>query len=403
MNTSPTVNEAFAQRLLDRCPNLLYVYDIGSQSNVYSNREIAVTLGYTPDEILAMGSQLFVSLLHPEDLPQIVANIERIMAAEDGETIAIEYRMRHKNGAWRWLVSRDTVFARDADGKVTQYCGIVDDITEKRNALAWAQRALAMNPMLVYVYDVTTQQNVYANGQLGTILGYTAEELVAFGPTLLAKLMHPDDLEAINASQNQVMQASDEEIIPVAYRMRHKNGAWVWLQDHVRVFLRAADGTVQQYLGAVQDITQQQHETEERTALQEQVIAAQQLALRDLSTPVIPVSDDVLVMPLIGSIDSLRAEMVMDTLLTGVVQSRATTVILDITGVPVVDTQVAGALLRVAQSVKLLGAQVVLTGIRPEVAQTLVTLGVDLRGIITRSTLQSGIAYALPKGSKGDS
>ncbi len=69
--------------------------------------------------------------------------------------------------------------------------------------------------------------------------------------------------------------------------------------------------------------------------------------------------------------------------------------ILDITGVPVVDTQVANALLHAAQAVQLLGAAVILTGIRPEVAQTLVGMGVDLRGMITRSTLQSGIAYAL--------
>ena len=87
----------------------------------------------------------------------------------------------------------------------------------------------------------------------------------------------------------------------------------------------------------------------------------------------------------------------IDSLLEGVASSRAQTAILDITGVPVVDTQVANALVRAAQSVKLLGAQVVLSGIRPEVAQTLVGLGVDLSGIVTSSTLQSGIAHAIAK------
>jgi anti-anti-sigma regulatory factor len=85
----------------------------------------------------------------------------------------------------------------------------------------------------------------------------------------------------------------------------------------------------------------------------------------------------------------------METLLDGVAQQRARLVILDITGVTVVDSQVAQALIRAAQAVKLLGARVMLTGIQPQIAQTLVHLGVDLSGIQTRSSLQAGIATAL--------
>jgi rsbT co-antagonist protein RsbR len=127
---------------------------------------------------------------------------------------------------------------------------------------------------------------------------------------------------------------------------------------------------------------------------QEEMIRAQQAVLAELSTPLIPISEHVMVMPLIGGVDSRRAQQVLETLLSGVATSHAQIAILDITGVPVVDTQVADALVRAAQAVKLLGAQVVLTGIRPEVAQTLVGLGADLVSIVTRSSLQSGIAYA---------
>jgi rsbT co-antagonist protein RsbR len=126
----------------------------------------------------------------------------------------------------------------------------------------------------------------------------------------------------------------------------------------------------------------------------EETIQAQNAVLAELSTPLIPISDQIVAMPLIGSVDSRRAQQVIETLLQGIAASGAQVAILDITGVPVVDTQVADALIRAAQAVKLLGAQVVLTGIRPEVAQTLVGLGTDLRGIVTRSSLQSGIAYA---------
>jgi len=132
-----------------------------------------------------------------------------------------------------------------------------------------------------------------------------------------------------------------------------------------------------------------------RREMEEQVLAAQREALRELSTPLIPITDDVVIMPLIGTIDSGRAQLVMETLLNGVAQQQARLVILDITGVPVVDSQVAQALIRAAQAVKLLGARVMLTGIQPQIAQTLVHLGVDLSGIQTQSSLQAGITAAL--------
>jgi DNA-binding LacI/PurR family transcriptional regulator/anti-anti-sigma regulatory factor/putative methionine-R-sulfoxide reductase with GAF domain len=116
-----------------------------------------------------------------------------------------------------------------------------------------------------------------------------------------------------------------------------------------------------------------------------------------LSTPVVPLMHGVILLPLVGNIDSGRSQQVMEHLLAGVQEYRAQVAIVDITGVPVVDTGVANSLLHAARAVGLLGAAVVLVGIRPEVAQTMVTLGVDLAGVATHSNLQSGIAYALWK------
>jgi anti-anti-sigma factor len=129
--------------------------------------------------------------------------------------------------------------------------------------------------------------------------------------------------------------------------------------------------------------------------LQQQVIDAQRDALRELSTPLIPISDEVVIMPLIGTIDSNRAQQIMAVLLEGVARHQANLVILDITGVAVVDTPVAQAIINAAQAVKLLGAQVMLTGIQPQMAQTLVQIGLDLSGISTQGSLQAGIALAL--------
>ncbi|MGK4003663.1 PAS domain-containing protein [Sorangium sp. So ce1036] len=140
------------------------------------------------------------------------------------------------------------------------------------------------------------------------------------------------------------------------------------------------------------------HEAErERLALQEQVIQAQQATLRELSTPLVPLAEGVVAMPLIGTFDRTRAQQAMEKLLDGIVQHQLHTVIVDVTGVRDVDAESADALLRIARAARLLGARLLLTGINPDTAQSLVDLGVDLGGIATHSTLQSGIAHVLAR------
>jgi len=147
----------------------------------------------------------------------------------------------------------------------------------------------------------------------------------------------------------------------------------------------------------VDDVTAQAHaETALRQALaQEATISAQRATLAALSTPLIPVHDQIVVLPLIGALDTQRANQVQAALLAGIAAQRAQVAIVDITGVPVMDTLVARALVLAAQSVRLLGASVILTGMRPEIAQTLVGLGAELAGMVTCSTLQQGIQIAL--------
>ncbi|MGK3984604.1 PAS domain-containing protein [Sorangium sp. So ce136] len=143
------------------------------------------------------------------------------------------------------------------------------------------------------------------------------------------------------------------------------------------------------------DLTPLYDAEHERLALQQQVIQAQQDALRELSTPLVPLAEGIVAMPLIGTLDRSRAQQAMEKLLDGIVQHQFHTAILDVTGVKDVDAESADALLRIARAARLLGAQLVLTGIGPDTAQTLVDLDVDLSGITTRSTLQGGIAHAL--------
>ncbi len=132
-----------------------------------------------------------------------------------------------------------------------------------------------------------------------------------------------------------------------------------------------------------------------RYGLQEEALVAQAAALAELSTPLIPISSDTVVLPLIGSVDAARVDRVLETLLAGITTSRAKVAIVDVTGVTRIDAAAAASLGQVAMAARLLGAAVVLTGIGPTTARALVEIDVDLSGVVLRGTLESGIDYAL--------
>lgn len=127
----------------------------------------------------------------------------------------------------------------------------------------------------------------------------------------------------------------------------------------------------------------------------EEVINRQGQELLELSTPVVRLWDGVVAVPLVGTLDSSRAQVVMETLLQAIVDQQATVAILDITGVPTVDTLVAQHLLKTATATRLMGADCILSGIRPQTAQTVVELGIDLADITTRATLADALEAAI--------
>ena len=127
----------------------------------------------------------------------------------------------------------------------------------------------------------------------------------------------------------------------------------------------------------------------------EDIIKRQQEELLELSTPVIKLWDGVLAVPMIGVLDSSRTQMVMEALLQRIVETGSELAIIDITGVPTVDTLVAQHLLKTVTAIRLMGADCIISGIRPQIAQTIVHLGIDLQGISTKATLADALALAL--------
>jgi anti-anti-sigma factor len=171
-------------------------------------------------------------------------------------------------------------------------------------------------------------------------------------------------------------------------------------REHELEGLRGSlENTVAERTTSLQQALRDVEQREARLAAALDELSASQVAVRELSAPVIPVLPGVVIAPLIGSLDSSRASLLADNVLGMVEREHARQVIFDITGVPLVDTQVAQVLLQTAAAVRLLGAQPLLVGIRPEVAQTIISLGLDFAAIATYPNLQEAVEALLPRRS----
>lgn len=165
--------------------------------------------------------------------------------------------------------------------------------------------------------------------------------------------------------------------------------------DQMATTIEQRTADLQAQFGAAEAARHEAEAARAKVAEQLATIEAQRSAIQEMSVPILPVAEGVLVLPMVGALDSARIAQAQARALHAVETMRAAFLIVDITGVPVVDTQVARGLLELVQATGLLGARVLLVGIRPEVAQTVVGLGIDLGAIVTRATLQQGVGYTI--------
>jgi PAS domain S-box-containing protein len=214
------------------------------------------------------------------------------------------------------------------------------------------------------------------------IKGWRANEIlgkhfsVFYPPEALEKNFPEEELKAA---------ARDGRFEDENWRVR-KDGSRFWANVVVTA-LRDKEGNLRGFGKVTRDLTERKR-TEER-------IQQQSREIMELSTPVMQVWQGVVAAPLIGSLDSQRTQQFMERLLTRIVETNSPVALVDIMGVPTIDTQTAQHLIDTVSAVRLLGAQVVLTGVRPAIAQTLVHLGINLSDIITRSSLAAGLQVAL--------
>jgi len=348
--------------------------------------------GQSAEEIQGVG---WLDAVHPDDRAHAIEAWQGAVAARS--LYRVEYRIRRRDGVYHDFLVLGAPWILE-DGSIQNWVGCCVDIFEQRQT----ERALRVGEerfrtitmrLPIAVFEANAEgQNTFTNEHWSAITGLSREEGTGHGWT---RIVHPEDVASTQAAWSEMVRAQEQKR-PMEFRFCGPNGAIRWVAVKA-VPLKNAEGVVERYLGTVNDITDRKRTEDLIREIMEQkeVIETQRQRLVNVSTPLIPISDHILTMPLVGALDPARAEQVLTTLLEGVSRTGAAVAILDITGVAVVDTQVASALLRAAQAVRLLGAEVILSGIRAEVAQTLVGLSADLASIITTSNLKTAINRAM--------
>ncbi|HEV2707664.1 MAG TPA: PAS domain S-box protein [Pyrinomonadaceae bacterium] len=344
--------------------------------------------GYTPAEVIGRNISIIIPPDRTGELKEILARIAR------GERVAHIETVRVRKDGTRLNMSVTISPVTSDDGRIIAASAIARDVSGYRRAEAALReseeryRSLLENANdIIYSHDL---QGYYLSINRAGVeaTGYTREEVL--GGMNIAQVVAPEHLALARRMTEQKLH----DPTPTVYEIDiiSKDRRRLTLEVSTRISMR--DGKPVSVEGIARDVTERKRAEEERARLREEVISAQESLLAELSTPLIPLRDRIVVMPLVGAMNPQRAEQMLSTLLRGVRDMAARVAIIDITGVRTIDAQVANTLYNAAQAVRLLGAEVVITGIRARVAQTLVSLGVDLSGIRTGRDLQSGIEHA---------
>ncbi len=298
--------------------------------------------------------------------------------------------------AQRWIET-NKVPLRDANGQVIGVLGTYEDITERvesetalRQSESRFKSLMEQSSITMMLFDPDGVLRD-ANSALDKMWHFDSKLLIG-NYNILTDPKINDNFRT-SLQQAFAGEASEAETYydPI---LLDEVGEPRWIVNKAYP-LKDETGKVISVVVVNEDITERKQAEAERQRLQQQIIEAQQQSLKDLSTPIIPIMDRIIVLPLIGAIDSTRAGDLTRALLKGISNYRAKVVILDITGVPLVDTGIANHLDKTIQAARLKGARTIITGVSDGVAETLVDLGIDWQGVQTLRDLQTGLVAAL--------
>lgn len=163
-DTADAADRQLIQKIASAIPGLTYIYDLNENRNIYINDRANQILGYTPEEIKHLGTQLFSTVMHPEDLAKVPGNLEKLAKYEDDRIFEWEYRMRNASGEWRWLMSRDAIFSRNPDGSPKHLLGHAIDITDRKREAGERNQLIASLEKNQEIYR--TLIKYYPNGSV---------------------------------------------------------------------------------------------------------------------------------------------------------------------------------------------------------------------------------------------
>lgn len=254
--------ERFIEQLAELTPVVITVFDLDTQHDTYISPDVVNLHGYTPDELARM-KDLFSDLLHPEDVATVREHFARLKWAGDDEVRELEYRIRHRDGEWRWLRSRHLPFARDDQGEVRQVVTATLDITERKHAelalCASEERFRSYFELGLIGMAITSPEKgiVEVNDKICRILGYERDELLRM---TWAELTHPDDLAADVVHFKRVI-AGEIDGYALDKRWIHKDGRVIDTKISVKA-LRRADGSVDYFVALLEDTTERKRAEE---------------------------------------------------------------------------------------------------------------------------------------------
>jgi rsbT co-antagonist protein RsbR len=333
---------------------------------------------YTADEILGRSFSVFFP---EEDL----ATCEQLLdeAARTGRLETEGLRVR-KDGTRFWASVSLTPIRGD-DGEVTGYVKVSRDMTEaRRQSIALASIEGMVDSITDYEVIRLDHNGLVESWNPGAkrLKQYTAEEAVG----------HPASM--FYTAEDIRAGVPDRDLATTARTGRLETDGWRVRKDGSRFWASVAINTIRDDTGALLGFVQISRDLTEKRD-QEKLVQRQRDEILELSTPVIQVWDNVLVLPIIGTLDSLRASRLTESLLDGIAREQAEVVILDISGVPAIDTDVAQHLLKTVEAARLMGSTSILSGVRPETAQAIVHLGIELGKLRSRNNLKDALQLAI--------